>query len=235
MRLENCPWNDERCASNGLAVSENFLNWFKSSKVVDSSGKPLVVFHGTHDDVAAFDPQCIGNSFGADEKGFFFTSLPSIADFYASFSFGGESLRDGPNVIPCFVSLQNPLVIDASFLAIKQMHPIGAFHDSIGFWDNHQGLILDWANGQGSDGVILVDELTKVKNFFEPIRTVVAFRPEQIKSAIGNSGLYLSNSSLTNHSLKQSDDFLLAQAAKAWVCAQTKQIKQTKRELVACP
>ena len=210
------PWENDALASNGTPIKENFQAWFAQSKVVDVRGNPLVVFHGTHEDVAHFDSQCIGNSFSADEQGFFFTSLPSIADFYATFSFGGETRRDGPNIMPCFVSLQRPLVVNAAFLAKENMAPIGMKDDSIGFWDNYQGLILQWVVEKRADGVILVDELTRVKGLHEPIRTIVAFKPEQIKSAVGNSGLYLGGGdSLTDHP----DALRLRQAAKARAAA----------------
>lgn len=63
--------------------TEAFKKWFGDSKVVDSNGKPLVVYHGTTHDFDAFDPDRanIENHFG---KGIYLTDSPTdVAENYA--------------------------------------------------------------------------------------------------------------------------------------------------------
>jgi len=63
--------------------SPAFQAWFKGSKVVDSRGKPLVVYHGTTADFERFDRSRANpeSDFGA---GFYFTtSLQDVAKNYA--------------------------------------------------------------------------------------------------------------------------------------------------------
>lgn len=169
-----------------------FRRWFGGSKVVDAKGEPLVVYHGTDADFDAFELSSIGSNFGADDRGFFFTSSPVEASDYAENDTIGINKREGANVIPAYVSLKKPLVIDPAFLEREGMGGIlgdGGSEDTISFWDNYQQLIHEWAGDRKSDGVIVVDPSFTEANG-EPRRLVVAFRPNQIKSATGNAGSF---------------------------------------------
>ena len=86
----------------------NFAKWCGNSKVVDSYGNPLVVYHGTAANFDAFDDSKTGrNDLGLWGRGHYFASSASTASSYA--------LRQGDNakVIPVFASIQNPLVLKA--------------------------------------------------------------------------------------------------------------------------
>ena len=184
-----CPSTLEHVtAPNGSPVAANFRTWFRDSKVVDSRGRPLVVYHGTDRDFNGFSKDCIGDNFRADECGFFFISDPKQASNYAENDTVGLGTRLGGNVIPAYISLQRPLVVDDLLLRSEGMHPIGVNDDVVTFWDTYQGLVLEWSDAYKADGVILVDRSYRVGG--EPTRMVVAFEPRQIKSALGNSGLY---------------------------------------------
>lgn len=186
-----CPLDlVDRLAPNGRTVAVNFKDWFRESKVVDSRGQPLVVYHGTDQDFTAFDKSCIGNNFRADESGFFFTSSQLHASNYAENDTVGLNKRLGAVVIPVYVSLQKALIVDDAFLRSEGMEPIGISEDTVSFWDVYQGLILEWAQAKRADGVILVNNRYWPNGGREPERMVVAFEPRQIKSALGNSGLY---------------------------------------------
>lgn len=81
--------------------SEAFQNWFGDSKVVDENGDPLVVYHGTSENIESFNTEGRGKTF---DTGAFFSDNPNVAATYAT----GQS----PNVNPVYLSLQNPVVID---------------------------------------------------------------------------------------------------------------------------
>jgi hypothetical protein len=90
----------------------NFWRWFGDSKVVDERGRPLVMYHGTTRDFSAFDPNAPRTALPL--PGIFFTPHAAIAEIYASF---GKEIRDddgfiigaeGGNVMPVYLSLQNP-------------------------------------------------------------------------------------------------------------------------------
>ena len=69
-------------------------------------------------DIESFDPTKTGDRWGADDSGFFFTSDPSEASYYAKsdrdYRFPGEG--EGA-VYPAHLRATNPLLIDADYLA----------------------------------------------------------------------------------------------------------------------
>ena len=142
-----------------------------------------------------FDKNKIGSRFCSDNEGFFAISCPKLASEYAEYEDG--LFGSTPNVIPLFVSLQNPLIIDKHFLKLEGMAEIGIRDCVIDFWDNYQDLILTWAYERKSDGILLIDE-SRLKSK-DIIMMSVAFKANQLKSAIGNSGSFdLKSSSLTD-------------------------------------
>ncbi len=152
----------------------NFARWFGDSKVVDESGAPLVVYHGTGADVAEFDPAALGRNFRGDYgTGFYFTQNAKDAARYAQSSAG-----EAPNIVPVHLSLKNPAIIKAAFGDgdLWRMVPGARTADEL-----TQGLIA-----QGYDGVIV----NGGRGGALYVKEAVAFRPEQIKSAIGNSGRF---------------------------------------------
>lgn len=67
-----------------LTATPGFKQFFSDSKVVDESGAPLVVYHGTRDDFTSFDTSQLGKTTGAPSaaKGFFFANRPATASGY---------------------------------------------------------------------------------------------------------------------------------------------------------
>lgn len=156
-----------------------FKRWFGDSKVVDAQGKPLVVYHGTQDgDFDTFAP-----SKRSKEPGIFFSPNPEIASAYTGFDPEGNfhASKIG-NVLPVYLKLENPLVVD---LGGSKTGRAEAFAKAIA--GGHDGILLK--NHYDAGGV--QDQW-------------VAFRPEQIKSAIGNRGTFDPNDpSILNQSAHQ--------------------------------
>lgn len=75
--------------SNGKPIAQtkeglrNFWRWFGDSKVVDSDGRPRVVYHGTTANIEAFDLSRSGEFGERFADAAFFTSNPEIAAGYA--------------------------------------------------------------------------------------------------------------------------------------------------------
>lgn len=164
--------------------TSEFKQWFGESKVVDDAGQPMRVYHGTASEMDAFDVEGLsGVNFKQGEGFVFFTdkpdAYPSSASDYAKQAAGN---RQGANIIPAFVKLEKPLTINADgyYNAVaafdKQVEKI---REQVKTGD-YDGVIVRYSDGSG-------DQLIAVT------------RPEQIKSAIGNSGSFDSNStSLTD-------------------------------------
>ena len=165
--------------------------------MVDGQGKPLVVYHGTRH---SFDEFKRDGKRGNDRL-HYFTDDPAVASEYA-----GDVRYGAPNVMPVYVSLQKPFTFDAAGEQWGSL-PLDAFPPEIAQHFDERN-ILRGREGQtprigftevirgaikaGYDGVI-ADNIRDGGGPYgdqNPSRVVVAHRPEQIKSAIGNRGTF---------------------------------------------
>lgn len=183
-------WQNEEIAANGLAVRENFAAWFGASRVVNEQGDPRVVYHGTAQTFDSFSLDRCGRNYGfrTGSKGFFFTSNPGTASVYAEYTARAYLNPKDPekvdfgegtaHIVPVFLRLERPLITQTKGSPDK-------------FFDTHFVRLFERAEKAGADGIIVrgVGD-TYTRDLF------VAMRPEQIKSAIGNSGLFAPDSAL---------------------------------------
>jgi hypothetical protein len=151
--------------------SKAFKNWFGESKVVDENSKPIVVYHGTKDDIEQFmKGQPNKKDAGWLGDGFYFTDNPELASTYAEYLKSGP---EGANVLPVYLSIKNPYeatIRDKEYLMMADRRGDKAALQE--FTDN---LIK-----QGYDGVVL--DYKKQMGVTDPVKEYVAFKPEQIKS-----------------------------------------------------
>lgn len=77
-------------------LNDAFYAWFGDSKVVDANGDPRVVYHGTRENITAFDP-----SKSRFSGGMYFSSSKEFAKRWA-----------GPNgqVYAVYLKIENPLL-----------------------------------------------------------------------------------------------------------------------------
>jgi hypothetical protein len=169
-----------------------FKAWFGDSKVIDGSGNPLAVYHGTRSDISQFH----GNRF-------YFTADPSYASGYADTSTSSGYANDGANVMPVYLALQNPLDLTSlgtgrlsEQSVLNAMAANGVDVDGlrglvrnknggdIGVWAWwHNASVRDAVQKAGFDSALQMEQTGAGKT-----RAYIAFKPEQIKSAIGNNG-----------------------------------------------
>ena len=135
-----------------------FRAWFAESKALDENGKPRVLYHGTKEEFTKFSRFYIDDD---EEHGFFFSTNPEVANEYA-----GDARGIGGNVMPVYLSIQNP------YRVTKEQ------------WLNAEGLSPKEAMKAGYDGYIV----SGMNRGSDTSDTYIAFYPNQIKSAIGNSG-----------------------------------------------
>lgn len=152
----------QAAARSKILQTKAFKDWFGDSKVVDAEGKPLVVYHGTNADFDTF--KILGG-------GAWFTSDPEFADSYSSWR--GASApegKSGSNVMPVYLSIQKPATavdVSKAWAAVIETVPP----------DQRAGQVMKNLIAKGFDGLVS-------GNLFR------AFKPDQIKSAIGNRGTF---------------------------------------------
>ncbi len=148
-----------------------FKKWFGDSKVVDAEGKPLVVYHGTVGDFAEFKTTRTGE-FGPA----IYTTADGNEAAQYGVGAGSRHLSQPPvSVMPVYVSLQNPFV-----------DGVEAYWKRFGREDSTDAEAVQRAIAAGFDGVIATRKEWNDKT----LTHYVAFKPEQIKSAVGNRGTF---------------------------------------------
>jgi hypothetical protein len=183
-------------AGNLVTDTPAFKAWFGESKVVDKTGKPIVVYHGAPDMrfvsedgvFTTMKDRALKWGFTKESKkdaeasrAFFFTTSQGVAKTYANphRAFDYQAAEEG--VIPAYISLKSPLVFDAN----------GAH------WREAQNKIskddfIAKAKKEGHDGVVIKnvrDSYDSMTTGRDPTSDVyVAFSSNQIKHATGNNG-----------------------------------------------
>jgi hypothetical protein len=181
---------DVRFSLTSQTNTPAFREWFGDSKVVDESGAPLVVYHGTRADFSTFSSESFGDGVGGEARnGFFFTSDPDEASGYAAGS------APGGNVIPAYLSIKKPAEFTFSEHGISDI--IEADEKVAAMLDGAQRFV---SRLRGVDGLILRDIGGEGRDLY------VAFQPNQIKSAVGNSGDFNSGNPDIRYSREKSKE-----------------------------
>ena len=161
--------------------SESFKRWFGDSEVVDVDGKPLVVYHGTQADFSQFQDL-------NERQGFYFAEDPELAALFAE--------GPGANTMPVYLSIKRPAdltqVSSALYADLRQHGYNGRLLTTRPeeMWELFDGdsELKDALVAAGYDGARMPEQLRPGYPETEP--AWIAFRPEQIKSATGNSGAF---------------------------------------------
>ena len=143
-----------------------------NTKVVDRWGNPRIVYHGTasEEKFNIFDKD-------ASNEMYFFTSSESNADSYThKRGVFADPIQSG-RIIPAFLNLENPLIIDANKRLWRNIS-VEWSEEPVSTED-----IAKYAKEQGYDGVIIL----KVRdNMWDDIKSYadvfIAFSPNQIKN-----------------------------------------------------
>lgn len=165
-------------------TGEAFRRWFGQSKVTNDSGEPLIVYHGSPDARGLF----VGGEHGRDGRwapapgiapgfrpspsrgsAFFAVDRADVAQSYAKDGRAWDYQGADPAVVPLYLSIQNPLVVDGKGQS----------------WRGTEQTV-EAARRGGHDGVIIlrsIDYYSNDKNA-RPATVYVFFEPGQAKSAL---------------------------------------------------
>ena len=195
MSFDITPEMREKVRSEGLPMfrradgddqteTPEFKKWAAGAEVVPRSrdlyassfttGNPVVVeaLHGTAGDFSSFDFTKAGDVMGGESGVMWFTTGEGRAWGAADDAAGMNADESGANVMPVYVRMKNPLVINNIFSFIGKKSVTGKDIEEA----------LSKAKSDGFDGVIMDGEADGVD--------LAAFSPEQIKSAVGNNGQF---------------------------------------------
>lgn len=211
------PWETEDVPSNRQIIrfsvaqtsTPEFKKWFRNSKVVNRAGAPRVVYHGTpNGKFWTFDKNRIGETWNADDAGFFFTSDKSQAEEYTK-PFFRESTAD-PYLFAVYLSIQNPLVVNRAWWQAQFGRSDIHNHDAVEIWDTEQQTILDAMREGGHDGVIIDPNPMggAAKMYMVP-------EPSQIKSATDNIGTFDSTNPDIRYSIEDNINKILSRFDEA--------------------
>lgn len=211
---------ERRAFTKGAA----FKDWFGDSKVVDESGEPLVVYHGTGvaekargangrplGDVDAFDRLAAFNAFGRregmDAVGVWFSEAAGDGSEFAGAPAGAGlyAPREGGAIYPVFLSIKNPYRPASFDEFLDRMHR-AAGRDPKTQSPRGEGSVAELRAelvAEGYDGIYFEAGVVDDKRA-APVW--VAFEPEQIKS-VNNRGSFDPNAA---NILFQSDPFYSA-------------------------
>lgn len=180
--------------------SAAFKKWFGDSVLVGDDGQPLVLYHGTSDEVSEFD---LDHPHRKDSgwlgTGVYLTTSRDIANSYANLK-GGSA---GPNVMALYAKLENPYRAKLSdkqrLQIISQRQGKDAGRDAADAWTRQ-------LKAMGHDGVI-IDYPASLVGKASASQEVVVFSPAAVKSATGNRGTFDSSSSkISESSVAESGD-----------------------------
>ena len=108
--------------------THDFKLWFKNSKVVDKTGNPLIVYHGSDKKIDKFDKEKIGTKTNTLVNGYFFTDDKNKASEF------------GKNITSVFLSLQNPVIINAEGRNVRAV--LGTHEEGVAKDRGHDGFII---------------------------------------------------------------------------------------------
>ena len=157
---------------SSVTESKQFKAWFGKSAVVDDSGKPLVVYHGSSNkEIRTFKTD---NAMGTG--GLYFTTDESVAKTFAG--------KNG-KVYPSYVRLEHPYVIDADYVmydAIPAELVPESLRKKFPDWKTFDtNAIVAWARENGKyDGVWIKNVREAGMSVYAD--DIVIFNPNQSKS-----------------------------------------------------
>lgn len=162
--------------------SSSFENWFRDSKVT-RNGKPLLVYHGTAA-TSGFHTFKSQKSLPMGSLGHWFVEDPDVAHMVASRKGSSQS------IMPVYLMINKPKIIKGGLRQlVNEVSPHGEVtHEKV---KTYRGQL----EKEGFDGVVLPNETADGGRSTQ----YVVFKPNQIKSAIGNKGTYGTSDDITEN------------------------------------
>jgi len=200
-----------------ITDNPNFSRWFGQSKVVDASGKPMPLYHGTQarNEIEAVDPSrfLTGSHFG---PGFYMAESPEIASKgYAEGHLHprGQESAGTPSVYKLYAKIENPLDVnkpaEPKMIAAAFGSPnVDLEEMGFGSRPTNEVMYKQLAKRLGDDKAAVnqklqemgydgITRLNRASDESPEHREWVVFDPRQVKSATGNRGTFDESANLS--------------------------------------
>ena len=171
VKSDGAKYSDRDSLGNELSKEQQ--EFFKDSKVRDSKGRLLKLYHGTDSDITVFD-----ESYSQDGTSLFLTDSEYVASTYTTTG----------KMMPLYANLVNPLIVDAKGKDSYHIPvPKELEYMQLGKIAEARQLAY-YAKGLGHDGVI-IKNVVDVAGFAAPRKAtdVIAFNAEQLKDVTNKS------------------------------------------------
>ena len=187
-----------------VTQSLQFKRWFgdwqnhpeDASKVVNTDGTPMIVYHGTNAQFNTFDLKTSGRNYGKISEGmFFFTNkkdkYPNSASDYAR----EAQRRSGGSaeIKECYLCIKKPLRVDSrGYYSTNEYYDTNyeKIYDQY-FRGNYDGIIIENSDKSADTSVIyLVDNPTQIKSATDNIGTFDRNNPDIRYSKKGGNERY---------------------------------------------
>lgn len=156
-----------------------FWKWFGKSKVVDSNGDPLVVYHGTDSDFNQFYlPGEIEGRHPSSALGIFFTASKLVAKEFSN--------SHPPKIVPAYLSIKNPFIMKWGEFRRRFVTP--ALAEDWGVAEKAEEFSTQLTYDK-YDGILIKKSVKHANTIEADADSWVAFYPTQIKS-VDNDGTW---------------------------------------------
>lgn len=166
-----------------------FKKWFGSSKITNEDGSPKVLYHITPSDFDEFIPGGFPDDRGYLSSGKAIWLSPNKESQPASHNVSGRAVggyREGVNVMPLYVKMERPLLIDDTQTADWAREVFANGSNEFPLLLNEK--TIKEVKDAGYDGIIWTSPYSPSKGTED--HEYVVFDPNQVKSSIGNTGEY---------------------------------------------
>ena len=180
-----------------------FKAWFGDSQVTDNNGNPIIVYHGAPDmrfvdEDGQFKSQRDRFGMGSSTGVHWFSKDRAAAKSYADDNRAMDYQNAEPGIIPAYLKMENPLVIDGKGGEWRDVQARGKTSD-----------VIEQAISEGHDGVIIknVRDNYNGNDRARPTDTYAVFDSRNIKHAVGNRGTFDSSDPDIRYSVRPEDQF----------------------------
>lgn len=163
--------------------NEAFKAWFGHSKIVNDDGDPAVCYHATAADFKKFIPGGLNPKLSGAAMWFSMDphNQPAAHNIRTRTGY-----KDGVHVMPVYIRMERPLVID-DMPSLEWAREVFAK----GSREFPQLMASDWVAEVTHDGEYdgIIFDAVKL-GWEDAVVELIVFNPNQVKSALGNSGTF---------------------------------------------